>query len=200
MDGTVQDAGGQYELRFERHLKHPVEKVWAALTDPEHRDRWLAFSPAEPDSSDRAAPRTPGEGDRPGPIASQPNGFPRPATQSRREEAVRTAVAPRLLEYSRVTDAGHEEPIRWELFPEADGTRLVLTHTVRRPIPRGFGLDVQNSVQTSRLASSLATWHGQLEGLALFLDGQPAGYSLVVWADRYLRYLNACDARLVLAR
>ena len=41
MDGTVHEVEGQYELRFERHLKHPVEKVWAALTDPERRAEWL---------------------------------------------------------------------------------------------------------------------------------------------------------------
>lgn len=42
MDGTVHEVEGQYELRFERRLKHPVEKVWAALTDPERRAEWLA--------------------------------------------------------------------------------------------------------------------------------------------------------------
>jgi uncharacterized protein YndB with AHSA1/START domain len=186
MDGTVRDVEGQYVLRFERHLKHPVEKVWAALTDPERRGEWLA----------------------PGPIELRPGGRAEltvadaPTSQEGTVLAgtVRAADPPRLLELVWTTEAGTEEPVRWELFPEADGTRLVLTHTVRRPIPLGFGLNVQNSVMESRLASSLAGWHGHLDRLPLMLDGQVAVYSLADWADLYVRYLAATGPRLLVAR
>ena len=186
MDGTVHDVGGQYVLRFERHLKHPVEKVWAALTEPERRGEWLA----------------------PGPIELRPGGqveltiadAPTSRAGTGLNGIVRTADPARRLECIWTTEAGTEEPVRWELFPEADGTRLVLTHTVRRPISLGFGLDVQNSVMESRLAGSLAGWHGHLDRLPLLLDGQPVVYSLADWADRYVRYLAASRPRLLVAR
>jgi len=185
MDGTVQETGGQYVLRFERHLKHPVEKVWAALTDPEHRGEWLA----------------------PGTIELQPGGHaeltfdnsPTSEHGTALNGTVRTADPPRLLEFSWTTEGGAEEPVRWELFPEADGTRLVLTHTVRRPIPLGFGLNVQNSVMESRLAGCLAGWHGHLDRLPLLLDGQRSTFSLAVWAELYLRYLAASRTRVLVA-
>ena len=40
--GTVHNHEDGYQLRFERHLLHPVEKVWAALTDPAQLAQWLA--------------------------------------------------------------------------------------------------------------------------------------------------------------
>ena len=181
MDGTVHDVEGQYVLRFERHLKHPVEKVWAALTDPERRGEWLAPGTIEPRPGGQAELT----------VADAPTS---------QEAAVRAADPPRRLEFVWTTEAGAEEPVRWELFPEADGTRLVLTHTVRRPIPLGFGLNVQNSVMEGRLAGSLAGWHGHLDRLPLALDGLPSGYSLADWADLYVRYLAARSrSRLLVA-
>ena len=40
--GTVHKRADGYQLRFERQLHHPVEKVWAALTDPAQLAQWLA--------------------------------------------------------------------------------------------------------------------------------------------------------------
>ena len=40
--GTVHEHAEGYQLRFERQLCHPVEKVWAALTDPAQLAQWLA--------------------------------------------------------------------------------------------------------------------------------------------------------------
>ena len=40
-DGQLSDSGGQWQLRFERRLAHPQQKVWRALTEPEHRDAWF---------------------------------------------------------------------------------------------------------------------------------------------------------------
>ncbi|MEA2587510.1 MAG: hypothetical protein QOH66_437, partial [Actinomycetota bacterium] len=31
----------RWTLRFERHLAHPVEKVWRALTEPEQLRSWF---------------------------------------------------------------------------------------------------------------------------------------------------------------
>src|SRR5215213_9511759 len=42
MEGTVQEIDGKYVLRFERRLNHPVQKVWAAHTEPDRLAEWLA--------------------------------------------------------------------------------------------------------------------------------------------------------------
>lgn len=34
-DGTVEEVDGRYTIRFERRFKHPIEKVWEAITTPE---------------------------------------------------------------------------------------------------------------------------------------------------------------------
>jgi hypothetical protein len=36
-----QTRGGNWQLRFERRLGHPVETVWPAVTEPEHLDAWF---------------------------------------------------------------------------------------------------------------------------------------------------------------
>jgi uncharacterized protein YndB with AHSA1/START domain len=39
--GTLDLDGPDPVLRFVRHLDHPPEKVWRALTEPEHLRRWF---------------------------------------------------------------------------------------------------------------------------------------------------------------
>jgi uncharacterized protein YndB with AHSA1/START domain len=41
-DGVLFESGGKYELRFRRRFDHPIERVWAALTEPERLTGWLA--------------------------------------------------------------------------------------------------------------------------------------------------------------
>jgi uncharacterized protein YndB with AHSA1/START domain len=180
MDGTVHEAEEQVVLRLERHLKHPIERVWDALTDPERRGEWLA----------------------PGTVELQPGGSaelrfptaPTPAKGTVLSGSVRAVDPPRLLEYTWTTETGHEEPVRWELYPEANGTRLVLTHTLQRPAAPTGGLDVQNLA-----AGSLASSHGQIDRLALLLDGQSSALALAEWADLYVRSLGVGRSSLVLA-
>jgi uncharacterized protein YndB with AHSA1/START domain len=41
--GTMETRDdGTYVLRYERRLRHPVEKVWAALTEPPRMEEWWA--------------------------------------------------------------------------------------------------------------------------------------------------------------
>lgn len=39
--GTLRQEGDQYVVSFERHLRHPREKVWRALTESEHLAHWM---------------------------------------------------------------------------------------------------------------------------------------------------------------
>src|SRR5690349_19150882 len=36
-----QGRDGRWKLRFERRLIHPQEKVWRAITEPEHLEAWF---------------------------------------------------------------------------------------------------------------------------------------------------------------
>jgi len=44
VDGQLEQVGDRWRLRFVRKLPHPPEKVWRALTEPEHLAAWF---PAE---------------------------------------------------------------------------------------------------------------------------------------------------------
>ena len=41
MDGRLEQRGDRWQLRFTRRLPHPPDKVWRALTDPEHLAAWF---------------------------------------------------------------------------------------------------------------------------------------------------------------
>src|SRR5437762_13413084 len=41
MDAQLSAAGDRWQLRFVRHLQHAQEKVWRALTEPEHLAAWF---------------------------------------------------------------------------------------------------------------------------------------------------------------
>ncbi len=42
-DGVLLEREGRFELRFERTLNHPVEKVWRAVTEPAGLSAWFPF-------------------------------------------------------------------------------------------------------------------------------------------------------------
>src|SRR3954454_20095057 len=39
--GTLAEHEGEWQVRFERRLRHPLEKVWRAVTEPEHMQAWF---------------------------------------------------------------------------------------------------------------------------------------------------------------
>jgi len=109
--GTVRKRADGFQLRFERRLRHPVEKVWTALTDPAQLAQWLAPGEIELTKGGRVHLAF---ADGSGVIAGEV-----------------TAIAPpRLLEFTwkdKDQDFGF---VRWELTADDGGARLVLTHTV----------------------------------------------------------------------
>jgi uncharacterized protein YndB with AHSA1/START domain len=40
-EGRLEQAGDRWQLHFTRRLPHPPEKVWLALTEPEHLKEWF---------------------------------------------------------------------------------------------------------------------------------------------------------------
>src|SRR5215831_19424423 len=108
----VQKDGDKWTLILVRELRHSPEKVWQALTDPEHLREWAPFE------ADRSL----------GTAGSTANlttvAAPKPQVS---ETTVTRADAPRVLEYN-----WGDKDIRWELEPISGGTRLTLWHNIDR--------------------------------------------------------------------
>jgi uncharacterized protein YndB with AHSA1/START domain len=97
----------KWTLILTRELRHPPEKVWRALTQPEHLHEWAPF-------------------DVEGNLAAVGNTvkITWAGTENSFETRVTRAEAPRVLEFA---------DIRWELEPlDSGGTRLTLWHSIDR--------------------------------------------------------------------
>jgi uncharacterized protein YndB with AHSA1/START domain len=143
-DGTLVVSGGIAVIAFERRLGHPVEVVWAALTDPDELAAWLGPGSVEPREGGQVSVRT-GAGDRPGP-------------QGVIWGRVLAWDPPRLLEHEWTQPGLDISVVRYELEPDAGGTILRLTH--RRSVAPGA-------------TGGRAGWHAYLDRLAAHLDGLP---------------------------
>jgi uncharacterized protein YndB with AHSA1/START domain len=105
-------AGDRWDLVFVRDLRHPPEKVWAALTEPDQLAQWAPFLADRDLGTPGDATLTTADGDAT---------YPQPAT-------VRHAERPSLLEYS-----WGDGLLRWELTATESGTRLTLRHRIDSP-------------------------------------------------------------------
>ncbi|HTS29908.1 MAG TPA: SRPBCC family protein [Bryobacteraceae bacterium] len=97
--------GEKWTLILVRDLRHSPEKVWQALTDPEHLREWAPFEAH-------------GSLGTVGTVNLTWVG-----TGHSLETKVKRADAPKVLEYS---------DIRWELEARGGGTRLTLWHSIDR--------------------------------------------------------------------
>jgi uncharacterized protein YndB with AHSA1/START domain len=107
----AQDSEG-WTLVFVRDLRHPPEKVWAALTDPRQLSEWSPFLADRDLGAPGDVTLTMVDGDH----------------RENMEAVVSRAERPRFLEYTWATDV-----LRWELAPSGEGTRLTLRHTMQEP-------------------------------------------------------------------
>lgn len=99
---TVKKIDGGYVARFERYLNHPVEKVWAALTQPEKLASWFADAAVDLKVGGMIE------------LTFKPVGNTVSCTI--------TELHPQsVLEYTWGNDK-----LRWELYPKQDGCLLVL--------------------------------------------------------------------------
>lgn len=108
----VRKDGEKWTLVLTRELAHPPDRVWEALTEPEHLRQWAPFD------SDQSLGRV-------GTVKLSTVGTPAPQVS---ETQVKRADAPRLLEYN-----WGGQDVRWELEPlGGTGTRLTLWHNIDR--------------------------------------------------------------------
>jgi uncharacterized protein YndB with AHSA1/START domain len=136
---TYRADGGRWTLVLVRRLAHPPERVWTALTDPDELRAWAPFVPDRSLAGTGAATLTMFED-------ATTLGEGSPATVTRAEP-------PSLLEYR-----WNDDLMRWELEPDATGTRLTLSHTVA-------GRDW--------LPKVAAGWHLCLDVAERLLEGSP---------------------------
>jgi uncharacterized protein YndB with AHSA1/START domain len=101
----VRKDGEKWTLVLERELRHSPEKVWQALTDPEHLREWAPFD-------------ADGSLDRVGTVKLTTVGAPALRVT---ETGVTQADAPEVLEYN-----WGDFNMRWQLEALGGGTRLTL--------------------------------------------------------------------------
>lgn len=112
-DGTVERTGdGRYRISFERRLAHPVDRVWAALTEPAELIAWWGEAEVDLEEGGRFDVRwlnTDEEGN---------------------SATMHATIAELEPERLLVLDGDIHGRLRWELTPDGDGTRLSFRSTV----------------------------------------------------------------------
>ncbi|WP_214102802.1 SRPBCC family protein [Acrocarpospora catenulata] len=145
MNESLHTVDGRSVLRMERLLAHPVDKVWRAITEPEHLSRWYPFTAVELDL-------------RPGGTIVFDDGA---GTTLKAE--ITELDPPRVFAFSEhAPPSVHRESddlVRFELRPEDDGCRLIFTHT----FDDRYGA-----------ASYASGWQVCLDKMIAQLDGRPA--------------------------
>jgi uncharacterized protein YndB with AHSA1/START domain len=182
--GTLEEVDGKRVLRFERRLDHPVERVWAALTEPEQLAGWLAAADElELVEGGRVVLRWLNTGDRHewesyGVIL--PDDFD-PDAEDVVTGTVTSVDAPSVLEF----DTDRFGTLRWELREEGAGCTLTFTSELPADFPDEMA------------AQTMAGWHDHLDLLTEALAGRPvvdwSKQSLEEWAqlrDRYAEVLS----------
>lgn len=109
MYGTLEQTPNGPRLRFARRLDHPPQKVWRALTEPEHLAAWFPDTIVVDEWAPGATLRF-----EHAPVAG--GSF---------DGEVLAVEEPELLEFRWGTDV-----LRFELRPDGDGTLLVLLDTL----------------------------------------------------------------------
>jgi uncharacterized protein YndB with AHSA1/START domain len=118
-DGQLIEAeGGKVGVRFERHLSHPRERVWRAVTEADELAKWF---PARPEIS----------GERR--VGAQLTiVYPENVEPPDSGEIVELDE-PRLFAFTWRSSEQEPQLLRFELEPDGEGTRLVFTHELPRP-------------------------------------------------------------------
>ena len=109
MMGEITSTARGHRLRFQRRLDHPVERVWAALAEPEERAAWFFAGTLELEKGGKVELRDSGPG-----ITG----------------TVVEVVPPRVLELTWSSEDAPASTVRIELDAAGAGCLLTLTHDV----------------------------------------------------------------------
>ena len=109
--GTVTVEDGKATMTFVRRLPHPIDVVWAALTDPVQRAAWFG----ETTISD-------------GRIEMMPTDPPAPADAKRLTGRILVWDPPHVLEHEWHQRIVEDSVVRYELVEDDGHTVLTFTH------------------------------------------------------------------------
>lgn len=142
--GTLEQRDGTQVIRFERHLRHPIERVWEAITDPAEAIGWWGRVERDLRVGGAFTVTWLNTRDHEGNQVDEPFAM----------HAQITALdAPTLLEMS----SEEHGTLRFELAATHDGTFMRFSATGEIP-------------ETIRVPA-LAGWHTHLDALETVLDG-----------------------------
>ncbi|HEY2495124.1 MAG TPA: SRPBCC family protein [Paenibacillus sp.] len=152
MLAVIQRVENGYIACFERHLKHSVEKVWSSLTENDQLEKW--FSELRVDDL------------REGEIIK----FNMQDDIFEELEIIELKMCS-VLEYT-----WGEDRVRFELYPEPNGCRLVLIEKINKI--------------TDHTSKDLAGWHVCLEVISKLLEGRTLDSRDSEWKRWYEQYVQ----------
>lgn len=132
---------GQWEIAFERRLRHSPERVWRALTTPEGLACWLAEAEIDLEAGGRMELN----------FRQPDNAFMPDVPEKRRQSNQVLRVEP-ITRFDHTFGSNPASVVSWILTPDGDGTHLSLRHRV----PETW-TDARKNV--------LAGWQHHMEGL-----------------------------------
>ncbi|TCO38968.1 uncharacterized protein YndB with AHSA1/START domain [Kribbella antiqua] len=110
--GTLTIDGDRATMTFERYLPHPIERVWAALTEPSERKAWFGETVIDG-----------------GTIEMVPDEPPAAVDSKRLTGRILVWDPPYVLEHEWRQRIVEDSVVRYELRSSGDGTLLTFTHT-----------------------------------------------------------------------
>jgi uncharacterized protein YndB with AHSA1/START domain len=178
-DGVLIERGGRYQLRFQRRFAHPVERVWAAITEPEQLKKWLAEGEIDLRKGGSVV-LTWQNRDQADEVLREQGIDPEEAANAGILHGTVTEVdPPRLLEW----DGDVHGTLRWELEPDGEGTVLTFSSTM-------------DELEEKFKSMNLAGWHIHFDILERTLEGQPFDWAtdwdrwgMPRWEQHHKRYL-----------
>lgn len=149
-------------LRLERILPGPIEKVWACLTEDEHKKKWLSGGDVEPKVGGKVTHHFDNQA-----FSDEPEETPEKYKQMPNQVTMYGEVLIwkpySLLSYSWEEEDGSSSEVTFQLSElEDDKVKLVLIHT-KLPDSREFKVGVS------------AGWHTHFNILRNILEGKKPG-------------------------
>ena len=156
--GEVTRTGDQLRIIFRRRYARPIEKIWAALTVPERLTDWFAEA-----TVDRLEVG--------GTMQLYFTG-----ADYRSIARIEVYDPPRVIAWTwSEADGSKPSLVRFDLEPDGDGCRLVLTHDIAADEAKGVP----------------AGWHAHLEALEDAADGVFTPWDTLVEREKRINPLYA---------
>lgn len=143
------------EIRLERTLPGPIDRIWAYLTEPGKRAKWFAGGPIELRAGGRAELHfdhqslTPDNETPPAKHAACASPF-------KSYGRVTQCAPPRLLSYSWGEESGAQSEVTFELTPQGSNVLLVLTHRRLKNLEAEVGVSAGWHMHAGILEATLA--------------------------------------------